>query len=89
MYSVKVIKITISSCVLSAIFNYVKFTAYKKEGYLLLSLGNRFSCYKKLSNQLKSPANTNNFTNTNNFDDVKLYNTDSKQNNVTSLVPEK
>lgn len=59
LYSVEVIKITIYSCVFSIIFNYVRFTAYKKESYLLLSLGNRFDCYKKWSNQLKSPANTN------------------------------
>lgn len=59
LYSVKVIKTTIYSCVLSTIFNYVRFTAYKKEGYLLLSLVNGFNCYTKWSNQLKSPANTN------------------------------
>lgn len=59
LYSVKVIKITIYSCVSSTIFNYVRFTAYKKEVYLLLSLGNRFNCYTKWSAQLKSPANTN------------------------------
>lgn len=59
LYSVKVIKITIYSCVLSTIFNYVRFTAQKKEGYLLLSLANRFNCYTKWSYQLKSPANTN------------------------------